>query len=73
MRLLQQKLDYIVDTEDSAKELMEKFRTNATKEGYTIKKASYERKDKKSKGEIIATVFVVTIVQVFSSLWEDVE
>jgi hypothetical protein len=73
MRLLQQKLDYIVDTEDSAKELMEKFRANATKEGYTIKKASYERKDKKSKGEIIATVFVVTIVQVFSSLWEDVE
>ena len=73
MRLLQQKLDYIVDTEDSAKELMEKFRANAAKEGYTIKKASYERKDKKSKGEIIATVFVVTIVQVFSSLWEDFE
>lgn len=73
MRLLQQKLEYAVDTEESAKELMERFRANASKEGYTIKKASYERKDKKSKGEIIATIFVVTIVQVFSSTWEEIE
>ena len=41
--------------------------------GFIIKKASYERKDKKAKGEIIATVFVVTITQVFATLWEDID
>lgn len=70
--LLETTLKYRVDTEIQAKDIIEEYRNQAQQKGYVIKKASYERKDKKVKGEIIATVFVVTITQVFASLWEDI-
>lgn len=70
--LLETTLKYRVDTEIQAKDIIEEYRNQAQQKGYVIKKASYERKDKKAKGEIIATVFVVTITQVFASLWEEI-
>lgn len=70
--LLETTLKYRVDTEIQAKDIIEEYRNQAQQKGYVIKKASYERKDKKAKGEIIATVFVVTITQVFATLWEDI-
>ena len=70
--LLVTTLKYRVDTEIQAKDIIEEYRNQAQQKGYVIKKASYERKDKKAKGEIIATVFVVTITQVFASLWEEI-
>ena len=62
---------YSAETEVEAKELIEKFRQEAAQKGYTVKKASYERKDKKAKGEVIATAFIVSVTQIFGSLWED--
>ncbi len=70
--LLETTLKYRVDTEIQAKDLIESYRQKSLEGGFLIKKASYERKDKKAKGEIIATVFVVTITQVFSTVWEDI-
>ena len=69
--LLETTSKYRVDTEENAQKLIAKFRAEAEQKGYLIKKGGYERKDKKAKGEIIATVFVVTITQVFGSVWED--
>lgn len=71
--LLETTLKYRVDTEADAQNMINAYREQAKEKGFVIKKASYERKDKKSKGEIIATVFVVTITQVFASLWEDID
>lgn len=73
MRLLETTQKYTVDSEIEAKDMIESFRMEASQKGYTMKKAGYERKDKKAKGEIIATCYVITIVQTFSGLWEDIE
>ena len=69
--LLENTIKYRVGTEQEAKDLIEKFREGGVKGGYIIKKASYERKIKKSKGEVIAEVFVVNITEVFDELWGD--
>lgn len=71
--LLETTQKFAVDTEIQAKDMIESFRQQANEKGYTIKKASYTRKDKKAKGEIIATKFVVEIVQMFSGIWDELE
>ena len=60
-------------TEIAAKDMIEQFRAEASQKGYIVKKAGYTRKDKKSKGEVIATVFLVEIVQTFAGIWDDLE
>lgn len=63
---------YRADTEEAAKDMIESFRTEASAKGYTIKKASYEYKNKKAKGEVIAECWVVTITQIWvDSIWGD--
>lgn len=69
--LLEVTSKYRTTSEEEAKELIEQFRLQAAKKGYTVKKASYERKVKKAKGEIIAEIFVVSVTQTFAELWED--
>jgi len=69
--LLEATNKYRADSEEQAKDMIEAIRQDANKKGYSIKKASYERKTKKAKGEVIAEVFVVTVTQIFAELWED--
>lgn len=69
--LLETTSKYRADSEIQAKDMIESFRADAEKSGYTIKKAGYEYKNKKAKGEIVAEAWVVTITQVFGGLWED--
>lgn len=71
--LLETTTKYRADTEVGAKDMIESIRKEAEKKGYFIKKASYERKTKKTKGEVIAECFVVSVTQVFAGLWEDLE
>lgn len=71
MYMLENTQKYCVDTEDQAKDLIEEIRKKAASKGYNVKKASFERKDKKAKGEIIATCYVVTVTEVMGALWED--
>ncbi len=59
------------DSEIAARDMIERFRAEAAQKGYTVKKAGYERKVKKAKGEIVAEVWVVSVTQVFSDIWED--
>lgn len=70
--LLETTTKYRADTEVNAKDMIEQIRKDAEKKGYLIKKASYERKVKKAKGEVIAEVFVVTVTQTYAELWEDI-
>ena len=71
MRLLESTFKYETHTEEEAKDAIETFRQKASENGYMIKKASYEYKSKKSKGEIIGEAWVVTVVETFGTLWED--
>lgn len=68
--LLETTMKHRAESESSAKDMIEAFRAQAKEEGYIIKKAGYEYKTKKSKGEIIAECWVVTVTQVFGDVWE---
>ncbi len=70
MRLIETTQKFAVETEEEARDTIESFRAEAKSKGYTVKKASYERKTKKSKGEVIAEQFVVSIVMVFGDIWD---
>ena len=67
--LLETTLKYAVDSESKAKDMIETFHANALEQGYTVKKAGYEYKVKKSKGEIIGERWVVSVTEVFNELW----
>ena len=71
--LLEQTNKYSVDSEIKAKDMIENFRQKAAAEGYLVKKAGYEYKTKKAKGEIIAEAWVVSVTFHYASLWEDLE
>jgi len=58
-------------TEEEAKDFIESQRTAASSNGYTIKKAGYEYKVKKAKGEVVDEAFIISITKVFNSLWEE--
>jgi len=69
--LLETTSKYRADSESQAENMITKFREEAAEKGYIVKKAGFEHKTKKSKGEIIAEVWVVTITQIFGDIWED--
>lgn len=71
MRLLETTQKYVTKSEIEAKDVIEQFRAEANQKGYTIKKAAYEYKAKKSKGQIIDQAWVVSVTQIFDSLWEE--
>lgn len=52
-----------VDTEEEAKALIEKFKEKGREEGYEVVKYTSTLKEKKSKGEIIDSFFIVSIVK----------
>lgn len=69
--LLETTSKYRAETEVGARDMIEAFRAHAEEKGYSVKKAGYEHKVKKAKGEIVAEVWIVTVTQVFSDIWED--
>lgn len=69
--ILETTLKFRADSEISAKEVIEGYRKDAAEKGYTIKKAGYEYKTKKAKGEIIAEGFLVSITIVYGNFWDE--
>lgn len=57
---------YRVDDEEQAVQLIEEFKNNQLKEGYTLTKSGYVLKNKKSKGEIIDSWAITTIERTFN-------
>ena len=70
MRTLKVTEEYRTDSENEAKEVMERFRAEAREKGYHINKSGYTYKAKKSKGDIIDEAWVVSITKEYSSVWE---
>lgn len=71
MRLLKETIELRADTELEAKEIIEKYRKDASEKGYVIGAAGYTYKTKKSKGDIVDEAWVCKIVMTFSGVWEE--
>lgn len=71
MKKLEIQEKYRAYSEDEAKDFIETNRTAATTGNYILKKAGYEYKTKKAKGEVIDEAWVVTLVKVFNGIWEE--
>lgn len=70
MRLIKTTEEYRVDTEEEAKEAMELFRKDAKEKGYILKASGYTLKEKKQKGEVIDSGFLLKVVKEISTFWE---
>ena len=71
MRILKVTEEYRTDTEIEAKEAMENFRSNAGKEGYTLQSCGYTHKEKTLKHELVDEAYIVKVVKVFGTVWEE--
>lgn len=62
MEIMKRTDEVRVETEEEAKALVEKFKESGKVEGYDVIKYSIVLKEKKSKGEVIDSYYLVTIV-----------
>lgn len=70
MRVLEETKKYRVDTEDEAIAAIQLFRDKADQSSYTVSKSTYQKKEKKAKGEIIDSGYLVSITMVYTSFWD---
>lgn len=63
MELMKQTDEIMVNTEEEAKALIEDFKDKADKGGYEIVSYTSTLKEKKSKGEVIDSYYIVKIVK----------
>lgn len=70
-RLLKVVETYRADTEEEVKSLVAELKSNENTEGYQLKSYSYEKKEKKRKGEIEDEGFLVKAAKEFGTFWED--
>lgn len=72
MMLLKVSEQYACDTEDEAREMIDKFKDGQDEGNYTLGKAGYTYKTKKAKGEIIAEKWVLDVTKIFGGIWDDI-
>lgn len=70
MRLLKVTEEYRADSEQEAKEAIERFRQEANEKGYMLGACGFTYKDKKSKGEVIDEGYLIKAVKIFSKFWD---
>lgn len=68
---LKETIEYRVDSEDGAIRFIESERKGAADKGYTVTKAAYSLKQKKSKGEVIDQGYLVTITYEYLKFWDE--
>ena len=60
-------------TEEEAKDYIDAFRANATRDGYVVSAAGYTYKEKKKKGEVIGAAWICKCVAQYNEIWEEDE
>ncbi len=70
MRNLEHSVKIRTESENEAKEVIEQLKTEAETKGFYVKKAGYEYKNKKAKGEVVDEAWVVSATIVHGSLWD---
>lgn len=73
MRLLKVTEEYRAESEQEVKEMNEEFKTEAKTKGYILNAFSYNKKEKKSKGEIIDDGYLVKVTKVYGGFWDGLE
>ena len=71
MRTYKEATEIICFSEEEAKQVIENYREDAKKKGFTVGSAGYTYKTKKSKGEIVGEIWLTKIVLIFGDLWEE--
>lgn len=61
---------YRVDSEEEVNTLIQEAKDLASEEGYILKSCNYTLKEKKSKGEVIDSAFLVKLTKTYNSFWE---
>ena len=70
-RLIKTNETYCVDTEEQALKMIQDAKEEQVSNGFTVAKSGYTIKVKKSKGEIIAVAYVVSLEKTYGSIWEE--
>lgn len=70
MRNLEHSVKIRTESEEEAKNVIERLKEEAQEKGFYVKKAGYEYKNKKAKGEIIDEAWVVSATIVHGTLWD---
>lgn len=70
MRYIEHTDKIVVQTEKEANTIIDNTQQQAREEDFILKKAAYEHKVKKAKGEIQDEAYVVTIVKQYGEIWE---
>lgn len=70
--ILEETYKISADSEKEAQQIIDEYKAGQRDGGYVLKKGSFERKEKKSKGELIAEKYVVCVVLTKGELWGDV-
>lgn len=73
MRLLKVTEEYRAESEQEVKEMNEQSKTEAKTKGYILNAFSYNKKEKKSKGEIIDDGYLVKVTKVYGGFWDGLE
>ena len=73
MSLLKVTEEYRAESEQEVKEMNEQFKTEAKTKGYILNAFSYNKKEKKSKGEIIDDGYLVKVIKVYGGFWDGLE
>lgn len=66
---LEETIKIKANSESEAQAVIDEYK-EGSKGAYTLKKASYELKEKTSKGEVIASAYVVSVTLVHNNLWD---
>ena len=61
---------YRVDTEEEVKNFIEGVKADAMDEGYILKSCAYTLKEKKLKGEVVDSAWLLKIVKEYATFWE---
>lgn len=67
-RLLNVVETYRADTEEEAKSLIEDAKTDSS---FELAKYSSEYKEKKSKGEVVDSGYIIKLTKNYSTMWEE--
>lgn len=67
-RMLKVVESYRADSEDEVNDLIESAKADSS---FDLAKYSSEYKEKKSKGDVVDSGFIVTLTKVYSQMWEE--
>jgi hypothetical protein len=73
MRLLKVTEEYRAESEQEVKEMNENFKNEARQKGFILNSFSYNKKEKKKKGEIIDECYLVKVTKIYGGIWDGLD